>query len=162
MDRGAWRATLHRVQRVGHNWSPVSMHAHSFMFVRFIPIIVCGPNSSLYSISLCECVTSRVSILQLMGNRIVTVFSYCEYFPTGLLHWAPSTAREPLPGVVSACSILPTGTFSAWLGLSHVSSLSSNVTLSKRPALIMPPNIAPSLSLISGTSPHSRAAMWNC
>ena len=89
MDRGAWRATLHKGAKSWTRRKPLSTHEHSFMFGRFILVVVCGPNSSLYSISLCECVTSRVSILRLMGNRIVTVFSYCEYFPTGLLHWAP-------------------------------------------------------------------------
>ena len=29
MDRGAWRATVHRVARVGYNWSSLArMHAH--------------------------------------------------------------------------------------------------------------------------------------
>ena len=29
MDRGAWRATVHRLQRVGHDWSNLAhMHAH--------------------------------------------------------------------------------------------------------------------------------------
>ena len=32
MDRGAWQTTVHRVARVGHDWSQLSMHTHICLF----------------------------------------------------------------------------------------------------------------------------------